>query len=778
MQILDPAECDFPYRGRIIFEGFASEARAGGRKCRRLGPGLSRAHRRPARRRHPCRFAHRANPALPPYGPPARPRARRARIRRSCGNDLRRPAGAARPLAVLPPLYFILRLTPPGATAASLSPHLPPARPPAAAAHPAPPPFLDPASALGRCRLASFSASPAPPCARPLPCPAPARFCWSSIMAGPPPPSGRNSSPPRKKSSPPRTRRTAASRSSQPRIRPPARRSNIQGMFSAAERPRRSCPPCSPSPGRLTAPAPPTVLQSAPETTRLYLADGITDGTAFPAFLQALHPTRIIRPQTLPPLLGPRRADAEWPSHGARHLQPAHAAILRRIRDRRHARPAAFNAAGNAAIALPPPSPTRSPVSSWTARPPPAAPASPIPAPTPPSRPRHRQRQCRNALSRHALLSAPRAPAGAELTTGRCDHLLAQPIRPDHPGRHAAHRRRSKPPPTRLYHRRAAFWSASPARSPPPPRMRYPPTRCCSGDRRLGGALTWATPETLAPFPADTPPSPACQRTRKLTISQQILADPISARSRHRLGHLAGRHAADPRQTHRPRLSRQHPHHRQYRMVQFRVVRALPRDIEPALRPGPRRARKSEYCTASAQPPPAFGTLSLPGISAEPLSPAQRDSASAYRPRTRLASTAQAPPAIALNLGGHVYPARRGPASRTPTPLGDPAPPRQLGPRPDRHRPLPAALWICLLSPGSPRPLSVPPPRAAGRHLHARSPPKRNRPPCKPSSATSSPRTPPPTRPPPTASPTSPPNVSARSSVQLGAPVAADPRHG
>ena len=25
MQILDPAECDFPYRGRILFEGFSRE---------------------------------------------------------------------------------------------------------------------------------------------------------------------------------------------------------------------------------------------------------------------------------------------------------------------------------------------------------------------------------------------------------------------------------------------------------------------------------------------------------------------------------------------------------------------------------------------------------------------------------------------------------------------------------------------------------------------------------------------------------------------------------
>jgi hypothetical protein len=27
LQILDPAECDFPYAGRIVFEGFAAEAK-------------------------------------------------------------------------------------------------------------------------------------------------------------------------------------------------------------------------------------------------------------------------------------------------------------------------------------------------------------------------------------------------------------------------------------------------------------------------------------------------------------------------------------------------------------------------------------------------------------------------------------------------------------------------------------------------------------------------------------------------------------------------------
>ncbi len=48
-----------------------------------------------------------------------------------------------------------------------------------------------------------------------------------------------------------------------------------------------------------------------------------------------------------------------------------------------------------------------------------------------------------------------------------------------------------------------------------------------SGDRRLGGALSWTTPETLASFPAASPFA-GLTSDPKITVSRQILADPGS----------------------------------------------------------------------------------------------------------------------------------------------------------------------------------------------------------------------------------------------------------
>jgi hypothetical protein len=48
-----------------------------------------------------------------------------------------------------------------------------------------------------------------------------------------------------------------------------------------------------------------------------------------------------------------------------------------------------------------------------------------------------------------------------------------------------------------------------------------------AGDRRLGGALSWTTPEKLAPFPA-TSPFATMPRASDITISRQALADPAT----------------------------------------------------------------------------------------------------------------------------------------------------------------------------------------------------------------------------------------------------------
>ena len=51
------------------------------------------------------------------------------------------------------------------------------------------------------------------------------------------------------------------------------------------------------------------------------------------------------------------------------------------------------------------------------------------------------------------------------------------------------------------------------------------PVRLRTGGRYLGGALAWATPQHLAPFP-DTSPFRGLTIPREVTVSRQVLAEP------------------------------------------------------------------------------------------------------------------------------------------------------------------------------------------------------------------------------------------------------------
>jgi hypothetical protein len=127
---------------------------------------------------------------------------------------------------------------------------------------------------------------------------------------------------------------------------------NIQGIFSARTA-AQIIAAMQPEPWPVDRARAQTALQSATETTRFYLADGITDGAAFPAFLETLHPTRTISPQTSPPLLGP----AALTPNGRLTLHaisnPAHAELLAESANGDILARVAFDATGNAAIALP-----------------------------------------------------------------------------------------------------------------------------------------------------------------------------------------------------------------------------------------------------------------------------------------------------------------------------------------------------------------------------------------------------------------------------------------
>lgn len=78
----------------------------------------------------------------------------------------------------------------------------------------------------------------------------------------------------------------------------------IQGVLTAPQA-RQVINILAPQPWPPDRVADASALQNAPETTRIYIADGITDGPGFAGFIKALHPQTIISAGALPDLLLP-----------------------------------------------------------------------------------------------------------------------------------------------------------------------------------------------------------------------------------------------------------------------------------------------------------------------------------------------------------------------------------------------------------------------------------------------------------------------------------------
>jgi hypothetical protein len=267
------------------------------------------------------------------------------------------------------------------------------------------------------------------------------------------------------------------------------------------------------------------LLRSAPERTRYYLADG-TDGDDFSAFLGALHPTRILKPFTLPPLLGPPTLSANGgltvhatsdPGDQPLLAETATGAVLARQ---------SFGPSGNASFSLPP--------------------------------------SLQNRIAR-LVLAGEQTAGGTALTDSALHTILAgldtRSAKAETPFLGTLYYlRRALPTSARIAtgtltqlvtaHAGVIFLTDTPlsaaeqdaarryveaggvlVRFAGPQTADMPDTLSADpllrGDRRLGGALSWTTPETLAPFPAASPfagltPDP------KITVSRQILADPTS----------------------------------------------------------------------------------------------------------------------------------------------------------------------------------------------------------------------------------------------------------
>jgi hypothetical protein len=265
-------------------------------------------------------------------------------------------------------------------------------------------------------------------------------------------------------------------------------------------------------------------LGDARERTRLYLADGIQDGKGMSAFLAALHATRSFRPATLPPLLGPAHLTASGALEIHAISNPA-GAELRAVTSTGDVVAAQKpNAAGNATIQLPPALLNRIARLALTG-PPTAGGTALLDAAT---------RVTTVGLAAAApdadtpftgaLYYLRRAlPPGTQVLQGSLEHLIAAKpgmiLLADTPldaTQQAAAR-------GYLAGGGILLRFAGPLTAASPDPLNADPL--LSGDRRLGGALTWTEPEHLADF-APKSPFTGLAADPHVTVSQQILADP------------------------------------------------------------------------------------------------------------------------------------------------------------------------------------------------------------------------------------------------------------
>jgi hypothetical protein len=263
--------------------------------------------------------------------------------------------------------------------------------------------------------------------------------------------------------------------------------------------------------------------RTAPPATRLYLTDNIRTPSDR-AFLTALHPTRILAATALPPLLG---ATALAPGGGLTvHAisNPAHADVDALTEAGTLLASAPVNDHGDATIDLP--APLRRQIQRLVLSGSAAAGATHLMGTTDTADTAALHAGSANADTAYlgTLYYLERAlPAGTSIATGPLGPLIAAKpgllILADTPLAGADLSG------ARLYVAQGGillrFAGPLTAAAPDP----LNPDALLPGDRRLGGALTWTTPQPLAALPstsplAGLPPAPHA------TVSRQILADP------------------------------------------------------------------------------------------------------------------------------------------------------------------------------------------------------------------------------------------------------------
>jgi hypothetical protein len=448
----------------------------------------------------------------------------------------------------------------------------------------------------------------------------------------------------------------------------------LQGPFDAATA-LQILSAIRPEPWPADRKAAAAALRGADETTRLYISDGTGGGPAFQTFLTALHLTSAFKPATLPPLLAPPALNASGNLTLHAISNPLNAALLGESAGGDIITRMAFDPSGNATLDLP--LPIANKIAKFVLDGPPTAGGTVIVDSSTRASLAALDSGSANADSPFlgTLYFLRRAlPQTTKIITGSFEQILA--------GKPATIFLADSPLSPAQQALAKDFIAgggilvrfAGPLTSETPDA--FSADTLLSGERHLGGALSWTTPEQLAPFPA-TSPFAGLAADPKVIISQQILADPttldpatIWATLRDGTPLILGK-----------------PMGHGYLVNILTSANAdwsnLPLSgLYPAI-----LARLSSLGQGSPVNPnlalplqsalDAYGTLSPPGVTAS-LTPARRGSA-AISPALPPGLYGNGPGFIALNLGFHVQPPV--PANLpNATPLGAPAPPRNLGP--------------------------------------------------------------------------------------------------
>jgi hypothetical protein len=291
-----------------------------------------------------------------------------------------------------------------------------------------------------------------------------------------------------------------------------------------AEQARQMIEALPPQPWPVDRPGAAQALREAPPATRIYLADGITDGPGFAAFMAALHPDRILSDGVtarllMPPVLA---ANGQMVTHLA--AGPPGAAVLAETSAGNVLARSQISAAGDAVIDLP--LALSDQVARLVLEGPPSAGGTVLLDGS-----AHAALVGLAAGSGNAdapylgpLFFARQAlPPGAQFFSGPLQTLINDKVgamiladAPLNPAQITAAR-------DWMGNGGVLIRFAGPLTADTPDGLA--PDPLLPGDRRLGGALTWTSPQPLSPFPAASPFA-GLSIDPAVTVARQLLADP------------------------------------------------------------------------------------------------------------------------------------------------------------------------------------------------------------------------------------------------------------